>query len=73
MAWASQRAEEERIDLQRLGKREEIAAYVSGQDGTPLAQGWRHELLGRSLMRLVDGEVSLGIDGDRVVMVERTS
>ncbi|MCA9534772.1 MAG: HRDC domain-containing protein [Myxococcales bacterium] len=71
MAWASQRAEDECIDLQRLGKREEIAAYVSGQRGTPLSEGWRHELLGRSLTRLVEGQVSLGIDGGRVVMVER--
>lgn len=71
MAWAQQRAEDESIDLQRLGKREDIAGFVSGQPGTSLADGWRHELLGRSLQRLVDGEVSLGIDHGRVVMIER--
>ncbi|MEZ4327004.1 MAG: HRDC domain-containing protein [Polyangiales bacterium] len=71
MAWASQRADDESIDLPRLAKREDIAAYVSGQPGTPLADGWRHELLGRSLARLMAGDVCLAMDRERIVMIDR--
>ncbi len=68
MAWAGQRAEDEAIDLARVAKRDEIAAFVAGEEGSGLERGWRYELLGKSLQRLVNGEVALCIREGRVAM-----
>ncbi len=54
------------IDPTLIASREEIALYVASRSG-PLAGGWRYELVGESLDRVVSGEATLRVEGVSVV------
>jgi ribonuclease D len=61
-AWTAQLAGELGIDPALLATRADLATFVRGDDGR-VGRGWRAELLGARLRRLVDGEVALAFDG----------
>jgi ribonuclease D len=62
-AWVSQLANDERLDPALLATRADIVAFLRGDAGARLATGWRHELVGEGIRRLVAGEAGLTFDG----------
>lgn len=63
MAWLTARAAEERIDPAMLATRDEIAAFILDPSRGRLASGFRHELVGRDLIRLLEGQATISVEG----------
>ena len=62
-AWVSEVARKERIDTSLVATRNDLVALLRGDDGAKLRTGWRAELLGDDIVRLVDGRAGLAFDG----------
>jgi ribonuclease D len=72
-AWVSQVAKTERIDASMLATRADLVALLSGDPDARLARGWRAELLGDGIQRLLAGRAALTFDkgaGLRLVDVD---
>ena len=61
-AWVSQVAKESRIDTAMLGTRADLIALLAGDPDARLRHGWRAELLGEGVERLVGGRAALTFD-----------
>lgn len=61
-AWVSQLARDERIDTALLATRADIVALLRGDPDARLARGWRAELVGDAVGRLLDGHAGLTFD-----------
>lgn len=62
-AWVSQVAKNSRIDTSMLATRSDLIALLSGDASARLRQGWRAELIGDGITRLVSGAAGLTFDG----------
>lgn len=62
-AWVSEVARQERIDTALLATRSDLVAFLRGDSAARLGGGWRHELLGDGIRRLVHGQAALTFDG----------
>ncbi len=62
-AWVSEVARQQRIDAGLLATRHDLVALLRGDHDARLASGWRGELLGEGIRRLVAGEAALTFDG----------
>ena len=62
-AWVSQLSRDLEIDTTLLGTRGDIEALLRRDADARLSQGWRAELVGEPIRRLVDGEAALAFDG----------
>ncbi|MFM7045576.1 MAG: ribonuclease D [Ilumatobacteraceae bacterium] len=62
-AWVSEVARHERIDTALLATRSDLVSFLRGDAGSRLAAGWRHDLLGDGIRRLVAGRAALTFDG----------
>ena len=62
-AWVSQLARQQRIDTTLLATRADLVALLRGDAEARLAHGWRAEVLGDDVKRLVAGEAALSFDG----------
>ena len=62
-AWVSQVARDSRIDTALLATRADLVAIIRGDPDARLAHGWRAELVGDGLTRLMDGHAGLTFDG----------
>ena len=62
-AWVSEVARKERIDTSLLATRNDLVALLRGDESAKLRSGWRAELLGDDIVRLVDGRAGLAFDG----------
>jgi ribonuclease D len=62
-AWVSEVARVERIDTTLLATRADLVALLRGDADARLAHGWRGELLGEGIRRLVEGRAGLTFDG----------
>jgi len=69
-AWVAQLSRDEGIAAPLLATRADIVEWLSGRDGARLGQGWRAELVGAPLRRLVQGEASLALDGKGNLLME---
>jgi len=58
-AWVSQMAKSERIDTSILATRADLIALLSDDPNARLTSGWRAELLGSGINRLLDGHAAL--------------
>lgn len=58
-AWVSQVAKQERIDTAMLATRADLIELLSGADDARLAHGWRAEVLGDGIERLIAGRAAL--------------
>jgi ribonuclease D len=59
-AWLAQQAEEEHLDPTVLATRADIAQFLSDRTGR-LSIGWRAELVGHQLERLLAGDASIAL------------
>jgi ribonuclease D len=62
-AWVSELARQEKIDTALLGTRGDIVALLRNDPDARLSIGWRAELLGDHVKRLVAGTAALTFDG----------
>ena len=70
-AWVSQVARVERIDASILATRSDLVAFLARDPDARLARGWRGELLGDGLNRLIEGRAALTFDrGDGLRLVD---
>ena len=62
-AWVSEVARAERLDTALLATRADLVALLRNDPGARLASGWRAELLGDAIRRLVEGKAGISFDG----------
>jgi len=62
-AWVSQVARDSRIDTALLATRADLVAEIRGDPDARLAHGWRAELVGDGITRLMEGRSALTFDG----------
>ena len=62
-AWVSQVARDARIDTALLATRADLVAVLRDDPDAKLAHGWRAELIGDGIARLLDGRSALTFDG----------
>lgn len=72
-AWLSQLGRDLRIDPMLLATRSDLGAFLGGDPEARLAHGWRRELLGEPVRRLLAGEFALAFDGKGGLALERRS
>jgi ribonuclease D len=72
-AWLSQLGRDLAIAPATLATRADIEAFLRGDDDARLATGWRGDLVGELIRRLVDGEVALAFAGDGRLALEARS
>ena len=61
-AWVGQLARDERLDPALLATRADIVAFLRGDTDARLGTGWRNELVGDGIRRLVGGQAGLTFD-----------
>ena len=61
-AWVSQLARDLEIELALLATRADLEALLRGDCDARLARGWRADLVGEPIRRLLEGEVALAFD-----------
>ncbi len=61
-AWVTQLSRELHIEPAMLATRTDLEAFLRGDADARLARGWRAELVGEPVRRLVDGEVAMAFD-----------
>jgi ribonuclease D len=72
-AWLSQLGRDLRIDPMLLATRADLGAFLAGDPEARLAKGWRRDLLGDPVRRLLAGEFALAFDGSGGLELERRS
>jgi ribonuclease D len=72
-AWVSQLARNLEIDTALLATRADLEALLRGDDDARLAEGWRAEIVGEPVRRLVDGEAALAFNGKGELLLEERS
>ena len=69
-AWVSQLARDLSIETSMVATRSDIEMLLSGDPAARLTRGWRAELVGEPIRRLVDGEAALAFDGKGNLLLE---
>ncbi|MGE3836115.1 MAG: ribonuclease D [Acidimicrobiia bacterium] len=72
-AWLTQLGHDLLIDPSLLATRSDLSAFLAGTPGARLATGWRRDLLGDPVRRLLNGEFALAFDGRGGLALERRS
>lgn len=72
-AWVSQLARERHLDTALLATRSDIEALLRGDADARLTRGWRAELVGEPIRKLVSGEAALAFDGKGGLTLEARS
>ncbi len=72
-AWVSQLSKELSIDPALLASRNDIEAFVRGDEDARLSAGWRKDLAGDLVGRLMDGEAALAFNGRDGLVLESRS
>ncbi|MEO7837681.1 MAG: HRDC domain-containing protein, partial [Acidimicrobiales bacterium] len=67
-AWVGQLAADLEIDSALMANRADLQAYLRHDPSARLANGWRHELVGQPVARLVQGQAALAFDRDKLVL-----
>ncbi len=71
-AWVNQLARDQALDPALLATRADVEALVRGDQDARLASGWRGEMAGEPITRLVAGDVALAFEDGNVVLEERS-
>ena len=72
-AWISQLAHDLELDTALLGTRSDIEGLVAGDPRSRLCTGWRKELVGSAVDRLVTGGAALAFEADGKLVLEERS
>ncbi len=72
-AWVSQLARNLEIDTALLATRADLEALLRGDADARLAEGWRADLVGEPVRRLVEGEAALAFNGKGELVLEERS
>jgi ribonuclease D len=72
-AWVSQLARDLEIDTSLLATRADIEALLRGDDDARLARGWRGDIVGERIRKLVSGEAALAFGGHGDLVLEERS
>ena len=72
-AWVSQLARDLRLDTGLLATRADLVALLRGDEDARLAHGWRAELVGEPIRRLIEGRAALAFDGHGGLVLEDRS
>jgi ribonuclease D len=70
-AWVAQLGRDLGIDPAILATRSDVVGFLRGASSSRLSGGWRHELVGEPVRRLVSGEAALAFHGDQLVLEDR--
>ena len=71
-AWVAQQSRDLSIDATLLATRSDIEAFLRRDPDSELAAGWRAELVGATVGRIVAGTAAVAFDGrSRLVLVDR--
>ncbi len=66
------RAEENALNPTILASRKDLEdLLLNGDEELPLLHGWRYSMAGKELVGLIKGELLLGIDQDRLAIIEK--
>ena len=68
MALVQLRAEEHKINANLLASRKALEQALRGDATSPVLQGWRAQLIGQDLQRMINGELALSIQNKRLVI-----
>ena len=60
------------IEPSLLATRADIEALIRGDADARLSTGWRSDIVGEPIRRLVDGEAALAFDDGQLVLEERS-
>jgi ribonuclease D len=71
-AWVNQLAHDRKLDPALLATRADVEALVRGDEDARLSTGWRAELAGGPITRLVGGDAALAFDNGAVILEERS-
>ena len=69
-AWVGQLARDLEIETSMVATRSDIEALLGEVEGARLTQGWRAELVGERINRLVSGQAALAFDGNGNLVLE---
>lgn len=73
-AWVSQLSRELEIETSLVATRSDIEALLAGDPAARLLRGWRAELVGERIRKLVNGEAALAFDGrGNLILEDRTA
>lgn len=72
-AWVSQLARNLEIDTALLATRADLESLLRGDADARLAEGWRADLVGEPVRRLVEGEAALAFNGKGELVLEERS
>jgi ribonuclease D len=67
------RAEENLLNPIILATRKDLEVLLFNDDDCPLLHGWRFNMAGRELVGLLKGELLLGIESDKLAIIENKS
>ena len=62
-------AEGEGIAPSMLASRDDLIHFLNSREGSPLAVGWRYEILGRHIEDLLEGRVGLTVKDGKVELL----
>ncbi|MEZ5239424.1 MAG: ribonuclease D [Microthrixaceae bacterium] len=70
-AWVNQRSRELEIETALLATRSDIEALLRGEPGARLGSGWRAEIVGEPIRRMVEGSAALAFSkGQGLLLVD---
>jgi ribonuclease D len=72
-AWVSQLAHNAELDASLVATRADVEALVRGDGASRLLTGWRAEVAGEPVRRLLSGEAALAFDGEGSLVIEARS
>lgn len=72
-AWVSQRARELDLETSVLATRSDLEDLLRGVPDARLTHGWRAELVGEPIRRLLAGEAALAFDRKKGLVLEDRS
>jgi ribonuclease D len=72
-AWVSQLSRDADLDASLVATRADIEALVRGDDTSRLLAGWRAEVAGTPVQRLLEGHAALAFDGEGSLVLEARS
>jgi ribonuclease D len=72
-AWVSQLARDADLDAALIATRADIEMLVRGDNSSRLSSGWREQVAGAPVRRLLGGDAALAFDGDGSLVLEARS